>query len=258
MDDWIRNQLGGTAAGIGAMAGAPLGPIGLPIGALAGWAIGRALPHPDPTSFTSGGGVYKPGGLAPEGIDKNQDSLTQATRALSNYTGQKGQDLLNSGETTTAQGLQGEKTGEDQMNPVMDFFHKLMSGDRGELASAMQPEADQISNQFGQIRQMFSQTGSRGGGSTSTLAASPYDETRQLAELTSKARMGAAGQEGNLAMEKAKLGLGVAGVGLGQEGAGTGLEGLTQQTLMARRGQNMTADTANRQMATQGIIQALI
>ncbi len=243
MDEWTSNQLKGAA----------IGAVGGPIGALAGWGIGRLMPHEDPTSFTGMGGTYHQGSLAPEGVGGKQDSLTQATRALSNYTGQKGQDLLERGNQITEQGLQGEKAGEDQLNPVIDYFRKLMSGDRGELASAMQPEADQISHQFDQIRQMFSQTGSRGGGTTSTLAAAPYEQTKQLAELSSKARAGAAQPLGSLAVEKARLGLGAAGVGLSQEGVGQGLEGLTQQTLMARRGQNMTADTANRQMVAQGL-----
>jgi len=244
MDEWTRNQIAGTGIGMA---------VGGPIGALAGWGISRALPHTDPSSFTGGGGTYTPGGLAPEGIGGTQDSLTQATRALSNYTGQAGQDLLKRGSAVTELGLDREKAGEDQMAPVMDYFRKLMSGDRSEVASAMQPETDQIANQFGQIRQMFSQTGSRGGGSTSTMAASPYEQTRQTAELTAKARRGAAEPLGTLATEKAKLGLGTAGIGLTQEGVGSGLEGLTQQTLMARRGQNMTADTANRQMVAQGL-----
>jgi hypothetical protein len=213
----------------------------------------------DTTSFTSENGGKAPaqGQLAPEGFDSSQDSLTQSTRALSNYTGQAGQDTFKTGQGTTEKGLKTTEEGKGALGPVMDYFSKLLSGDKAQTASAMQPQADQIASQFGQIRQMFSQTGARGGGTASTLAASPFVQEQQLADLSSQARANAADKEGQLALGEGSLGLGEAGIGLNQEGVGSNLLTATQQAYMARRGQNVTTDNSNRALGVNSINQLL-
>src|SRR5271169_950764 len=82
------------------------------------------------------------------------------------------------------------------MQPSIDYFRKLLSGNPADVASAMQPQSDVIANQFSQIRNMFSTTGARGGGTSSTLAQLPFQQIKQLQDVESQQRANAAGTSG--------------------------------------------------------------
>jgi hypothetical protein len=84
------------------------------------------------------------------------------------------------GAATTAQGV-------GLLGPVSSYFQNLLSGDPASLMAAIQPEADTVGQQFGQIRQMISQQ-PRGGGKTSTLAQLPVQHLQTLMNLVSQAR----------------------------------------------------------------------
>ena len=197
---------------------------------------GDANGNADPTSFTASGGQYEMGDLAPESIDKSQNSQTQYIRSLTNLTGMEGKKTTEAGQDTTQQGM-------DALKPVMDYFQRLMSGDRSEVSSAIQPENDAISEQFGQIRRMFSDT-ARGGGKTSTLAQLPFQETQQKSQLINQSRRNAAGQAGGFANA-------LIGQGLQQTGMGLSTLGNTTSNLLGIRGQDNTENAQNKQMATQ-------
>lgn len=216
-------------------------------------------PKDDPTSFTqeNGGKTPAEGQFAAEGIDHTQDSLTQSLRSLSNFTGQSGMDTLKTGQGTVASGKGTFEGATHDLAQPMDMFRKLLGGDRSEIESALGPEKDAITGQFDKIREMFATTGARGGGRTSTLTQLPFQQTKMISDLISKARMGAASAEGNLALNKAQLGLGEAGVGLGEEGIGQNLLGLTNQNLLGRRGQNVQVNMANTQALTSGLSNVL-
>jgi hypothetical protein len=252
--DW-----GALGAGAGAAA---LGPLG----GLAGWGMSKLFgkekdpnASKDPTSYTAahGGQAPGPGELAPESIDRKQDSLTQATRGLTNYMGQAGKESYERGIKQSERGRDITDSGLHNLGPTLDYFGKLLSGDPAQIAEAMQPEVDQISQQFGQIRNMFSRTQARGGGGTSTMAQSPFEQIRMLSDLVSKARGGAAESRGKFGLEQARIGQGETQIGQGEESMGVNTLSATNQGLLARRGQNYQVDTANKQMPAQ-LIEALL
>lgn len=172
-------------------------------------------------------------------VNSNQDPLTNSLNSTTNYQANKGQQLISKGEGTTDAGI-------DKLQAPMDYFGKLLNGDRASISEAIQPQADAIAQQFGQIRQMFSQTGSRGGGTTSTLAQAPYKEVQDLQDEISKARASAAQGQGSLA-------LGESSVGLQQTGQGAGLVGQSAQNQLGVRGQDLQETLAGREMLSKGL-----
>jgi hypothetical protein len=177
------------------------------------------------------------GQSSPEPVEG--DSLTKAARSITNYQAPTGMKTFGQGQQDTQSGL-------SDLHPALDYFRRLLSGDREALASATQPQTDQIAGQFQQIRQMFSNNGSRGGGQTSTLAQMPFTQQRELADLNAQARNNAAGTIG-------QLGLGESGIGLGEEAQGAGLLSSANQALLARRGQDFQVDMNNRDNLTRGL-----
>lgn len=161
------------------------------------------------------------------GTDANgrQQMQDYYLNSITNMTGTKGRDTLGSGE-------QGFKDANDAMQPYADYFSKLAGGDRSEALSAMAPQIDPITQQFDSIKQMFSETGARGGGSTSTMAQAPYQETAQISGLLSKARSDAATQGSGLALARG-------GQAQTQEQLGRGLTQDALQGLLGMRGQNV-------------------
>lgn len=194
----------------------------------------------DPTSFTAAGGDYNPGEtMAYESVDKSQDSQTQAQRSLQNYGMKHGKEMYESG-------VQAVDKSKDDFAPAMDFFRKLLSGDTGELQQAVGPEADAIHQQFSQIRDMFANTGGRGGGRTSMLAQMPTQEAGQVAGLISRARSNAADKAGSLA-------LGEQGAALQEAGQGQSQLAQIMQFLLGIRNMDKQVDMSNRSLLTQGL-----
>src|SRR5438105_896856 len=129
-----------------------------------------------------------------------QDSLTQFVRSMQNLVGQQGKSNLQTG----GQQFQGGVTA---AAPAVDFLTKLVRGDQADLAQATQPETDQITQQFSQIRNMITAQ-PRGGGKASVLAELPFEKEKQVQGARQGMRKGAAGELGGLASTLAGLGLG--------------------------------------------------
>ena len=173
------------------------------------------------------------GQLGYEPVTGDQDSLTQFVRSEQNLTGSAGAGAFNAGTNTFQSGV-------SDLQPSVDYFKRLLGGDRSEILSALGPETDTITSQFDQIRKMAAQ-GPRGGGSASTLVQAPQEETKQISNLISQARTGAATNLASTAGAEAGLGLSEQGVGL------QGLLGSLQAALN-RRGQNIQENANTMQL----------
>lgn len=216
----------GLGAGIGLAAGGP-------IGSLLGGYIGSHFGNPDPTNFTSTNpsSSTAPGSIAYQGVAPTQDSGTQFFRTLANRTAQQGVG-------NEDKGAAGIDSAEGNLQKVLDYYQRLLSGDRSEVESAIGPEVDQISTQFDNIRKMLSQNGARGGGTASTLATLPQQQTAQVSDLINKSRRGAAEGLSKASGQQADIAKFLSTLGAGQ------LDSATQEELaklginLGERGQN--------------------
>lgn len=124
--------------------------------------------------------------------------------------GIEGGGLLGKGQGTVTEGT-------NAMAPTLDFLTRLTKGDQGDVTQAAQPEIDQITQQFDQIRNLVSLQ-PRGGGKASVLAESPFKKAGTIQRTEGEMRTGAAGQLGGLASNLAGLGISESGLGLQEKG----------------------------------------
>jgi hypothetical protein len=135
-------------------------------------------------------------------------NLDQFIASMANLTGNQGQQQFQSGTEALA--------------PVLSQLTGLAKGDQGDVTQATQPQIDQISQQFDQIRNMISMQ-PRGGGKTTALAEAPFQKAGDIQRTQQQAVTGAQGQLAN-------LGLGIANLGVGQENTSANI-GLQKQSL---------------------------
>jgi len=185
-------------------------------------------------------------GLALQPVSGGDDDLTRFIRSIEGLTATQGQGILGAGLNLTASGspfvtaganvagggLTQARSGAEAAAPAIDYLTKLVRGDQADVAAAAQPQIDEITQQFDQIRNLVSLQ-PRGGGKASVLAETPFEKTKAIADVEGKMRTGAAGQLGGLSTQLANVGLGEAGVGLGigqlglgEQGVGLGVAGL--------------------------------
>lgn len=128
-----------------------------------------------------------------------------------NLLKQAGTEAYTSGRDTTAKGI-------SELQPVSDYFRRLLSGDTKELMSMFQPEYDAIGHQFNQVRQMINFQ-PRGGGKTSALAQLPAQEVGATSRLLTGARGQGAEGMGSVAQKYLGTGVSQTGLGIGASGA---------------------------------------
>jgi len=178
----------------------------------------------DDTSYTSmAGAPPPPGQLAPEGVDKGQNSLTQFLRSLTNLTGEKGSSILSQGQ--------------DWLSKPASYYSGILSGKPADVAGALAPELSAASDQYEGAKRNLDQYSPAGGGRSTALAQLPFERARTQGNIISTARRDAAPELASMGSDESKM----------------GLQALfnTIQQLMGRRGQNITEDTANKQLAGQ-------
>ena len=120
------------------------------------------------------------------------------------------------------QGQNAEVQGMGALAPVLSSLTGLSKGDQGDVTQAAQPEIDQISQQFDQIRNMISQQ-PRGGGKTTALAEAPFQKSAAIQRTEGDMRSKATGQ-------LSSLGMGLAGLGAEQQQQAGSL-GATEQEI---------------------------
>lgn len=213
----------------------------------------------DLTSFTNnpntgGAGTqpYKVGDIAYEGLSANQDSITQFFRSFENAQAQSGQQKDASGQTVFNSGVAGLDKSQHDLQPAIDYFTKLLGGDRATVTSAAQPQVDQIGQQFDQVRNMLS-SAPRGGGKASQQAQTPFTQIQQITSLLNQLRGSAAtgltatnAQEASTANSKGQLGLAQSQLGFQD------LQSAIQST-ESRKGYNVQESSADKSLAGQTI-----
>src|SRR5215472_11401297 len=206
------------------------------------------------------GGGFGPGGVSPQPIEG--DSLTQFWRGLSNLAGtsvpgflQAGGNLLGTGTGVTqgGLGLSGVGFGTTQealktLQPSIDYYNKLLSGDPAAMTQALSPEADLIAKNTAMAADLTSRGGAQGGLTASTQANLPYAQAAQIGNAALALRPGAAqglertsAAQAGIGAEQAGIGQGVSQTGLGLGQLGTVLTGQGLQTL-----QNTIADVLSK------------
>jgi hypothetical protein len=215
----------------------------------------------DSSSFTGGGGDPSAGGLAPEGIDKGQDSLTQYMRSLTNLAGQQGQQGVTEGRATARTGQNIVTSGLPVMRQALQglagpeqYYQSLLGGNKAEMESAVAPETSSILDQYRGKRNQMAKLGPRSGGTGEAVAGSQFGQAADVAKVLQSVRPMAAQGAQQVASARSGIGQGIAGMGaqLGQLGLGESGQGIQQlqqalQGLMQRREQNMgIGSTANK------------
>lgn len=178
----------------------------------------------------SGGGRGPTGGgsgafgLQPQNPFSGND-LTQMGRSLTNllgstggYYGQLGTGLLSGGLGVTQTGLQ-------TMQPSIDFYTKLLSGDPSTVTSALAPTAANIANIFSGATDQASRGMPAGGYRASALANLPFAQAGMVGNAALGLQNQAAQGLGQLGGQEAGIGLGIGG--LGTTMTGQGLQGLS-------------------------------
>ena len=138
-----------------------------------------------------------------------------------NLLKQAGTEQYTTGRETQKQGQTLTDKGVGDLQPVYDYFKKLLSGDMTELMSAVQPEADVIGQQFDQVRRMLSDQ-PRGGGKTSASASLPIEQIRMMSNLLAGARSRGAQGASDTASRLIGAGETRSSLGLGQVVQGLG------------------------------------
>jgi hypothetical protein len=207
----------------------------------------------DPTGYLNMGGVAAPGTLAPEGLDRGQDSLTQFLRSMTNLLGQQGQQTFAQGQKTAGTGEGVLKSSLPALRQSLQglaspeqYYQNILSGDKAAMEQAVAPETSSILDQYRGKRAQMAKLGPRGGGTAEAVAGSQFGQAGDVAKVLQTARPQAAQGAQQVAGQRAQTGGAIAGVGaqLGQLGLGESGQGMQQlaqtlQGLLARRGQDM-------------------
>lgn len=162
-------------------------------------------------------------GLALQPVQQGSDDLTRFIRSIEGLTATQGQGVLGAG-------LGQMQGGVNAMAPALSFLTSLVQGNQGAVTQAAQPEIDQITQQFDQIRNMISLQ-PRGGGKTTALAEAPFQQAGNIARTEGSMRTNAAGQLGSLSSN-------LAGLGLAEAGLGQSLEQQAGNIALTKEGQN--------------------
>ncbi len=166
-----RSGVGGAATGF-SIGGVP--------GALAGGALG----------FLFGGGDDDPEGYS---VDNPEHQMRNLLR-------------LNAGNLRDdATGL--KRTGTAVATPAANYLQDVLSSNPAAILDATKQERGRVIDQYDTARRAIANFGPRGGGSTSVLAESRFQQAESLSDITSSARRDAVSAAGELGVRLTALGL---------------------------------------------------
>lgn len=187
-------------------------------------------------SNTSSGG-FGPSGISPQPVSGSDNSLTAFWRGLSNYAGgagpsflQAGGNLLGTGMGVTQGGLDMSgtgfgttQTGLNTLQPSIDFYKKILSGDPTATTQALAPTAANIAAITSGATNQATQGLPGGGYRAATLAGLPQAEAAAVGNAALGLQPAAAQALGQLGGEQAQIGATQAGIGQGVSGTGLGI-----------------------------------
>ncbi len=129
----------------------------------------------------------------------------------------------------------------DALSLPLDFFKKLLGGDRKALMETLSPEITQLHKQYESGRKTTEEFGARGGGRTAAMAELPFREAADVSTLIHGARKeGAAGME-DIGKILADLGVGELGGSISGSSSGSSRLSAERQAEAQRRQQNQAA-----------------
>lgn len=166
-----------------------------------------------------------------------QGSLTNYLQSMTNLLGTQGQQTFTTGQQQYQQGLQ-------DFGPSMDYWQKILSGNKAEMESAIAPEKEGILDRYRAARKKIAQTQARGGGTNEAVAQSEFAQAGDIAGLLQKLRPQAAAASAQEASQIAGLGLSESGLGLQQTFAAL-------DAILTQRGQNIQQTAGLEQMLGQ-------
>jgi hypothetical protein len=179
------------------------------------------------------------------------NSLIKYIRSLESFLGKSGPEDLAAGRGLINAGVQGTADAAKTMNPAVDYWTKLLSGDHAQVAQALAPEIKQLSESNQTAMNDTATFGGRGGGRTEAMTKLPFQTAGQVNNLVAGARTNAAAAlpqatsiQGQLAGQIGQFGMGQAGFGI------NGLQ-LASNTGLGVRGQDVAEHGQMMDMATK-------
>jgi hypothetical protein len=164
-------------AGIGSFAIPGIGPLaGIALGAGAGYGLSKL------------GGGSKP--------DSSAATLDPYQQLLQKQAG-----------SAQAEGEASSAMGNEALAPALKYLSSLLGSDPQALLAATQPERGRVIDQYDAARKAVENFNPRGGGATSALASSRFQQASSLADITSSARRNAVASEAELGTSLKSLGL---------------------------------------------------
>lgn len=193
--------------------------------------VGGALGAGGAASLISGLTQKKTPAGTPTGTATTPGAGTGATDATAALT----QTATDAGARSKQLGAAGDQS----LQQVVDYYSKLLTGNADAIAQATQPERARVIDQYDTARDAIAKFSPRGGGTTSASAYSRIAEANELADVTGRARQGAAPALAQIGQAEQGLGLSAAQL------QSSDLTTLIQKTLAERgldlqsRGQNL-------------------
>lgn len=125
------------------------------------------------------------------------------------------------------------------LNPVIDYWSRLLGGDRSSITSLLSPELTRIGEGYNTARRTLFSLAPRGGGTSSLMAELPFAQQRDVSNLFATARPTAASNLLDVSRTTGALGTGLfdstlSALSGSQRGASSALDALLQ-----RRQQNI-------------------
>lgn len=162
---------------------------------------------------------------APKAASPKDALIAQQTEASQFALGEARQVLPQARET-----LQGP----------LEFWETILGGDRQEMLSLLAPEVETIVSQYDTARRNITNLAPRGGGRTTAMAESRFEEAGLIQRLLQESRRMATREITGIGGQLTTLGLGELGISTGA--AGNLISDLLRRET-ARRGQNIGALT---------------
>jgi len=207
---------------------------------------------------TASGGTG-PFGVTPQPVSGSDNSLTAFWRGLSNLAGtaapqflQMGGSLIGQGTGVAQGGLEVTGQGLEDIQPAVDFYSKILSGDPSATTAALAPTAANLSAIYSGATDQAMHGMPAGGFRANMLAGLPYQQAAQIGNA-------AVGLQPLAAQNVEKAGVDIAGIGQGISGTGVKLgelgttltgQGLTSlqatiEDMLRKMGINIEGGTAN-------------
>ncbi len=130
--------------------------------------------------------------------------------------------------------------GGETFQPSIDYWSKLLSGDRQAINEAVGPETTRIAQNYEGAKTAATQFAPMGGGRSQLLAEMPFRRGQDISALISTLRPEAAKQLSTIAQQLSALGLDAEGIinsiigGIGQRGGGLLDYGLAERGLVGK------------------------